>query len=152
MQRFTRARAARRAITLMLMTAGTACTSVDVARLPTQRLQGDIFITQESVNVPYDSLGVVQVTRKGVLLFGFADPAGTDLAAALEELEPQIRRAGADGVMNARFEGTQYNTGARILGLIFFFAPLPSQVTVTGELVRFKRGGAMPVPAQGVPL
>lgn len=123
----------------------TGCTAVDKTTLPSGRGMGQIFITQESVSEPYDSVGVIQITRRGVLLFGFADPAGTDLAAATRELEPKIRAAGADGAMNVRFEMTQYTLAGRLLGLLFFFAPFPTEVTVTAELVKLK--GNAPAPA-----
>lgn len=125
-----------------------ACTSVDYARLP-QVGTDRIFITQESVTGGYESLGLVQITRRGVLLFGFADPAGTDLVAAVEQLDPQVRMAGADGVMNARVQMSQYTTLAKIFGAIFFFIPLPSEVTITGELVRIRQGLPAPMPQPG---
>ena len=126
------------------------CTAIDVTALPTGR-PGEPFITQESVKEPYDSLGIVQITRRGPLLFGFADPAGTDLVAAVGELIPEIRRAGADGAMNVRFEMTQYNLASRLAGILLFFAPFPAEVTVTGELVRLKRS-AVPVAPVAPPV
>lgn len=131
----------------------TACTTVEYARLPSVGTDR-IFITQESVGGGYESLGLVQITRRGVLLFGFADPAGTDLVAAVEQLDPEVRRAGADGVMNARVKMSQYSTLAKILGAIFFLFPLPSEVTITGELVRIRQGvpAPLPQPPLGAPL
>jgi len=130
-----------------------ACTSVEFARLPSVG-SDRIFITQESLGGGYESLGLVQITRRGVLLFGFADPAGTDLVAAVEQLDPEVRLAGADGVMNARVKMSQYSTFAKILGAIFFFFPLPSEVTITGELVRIRQGLPAPMtqPPVGAPL
>lgn len=136
-----------------------ACTAVNYAPLPVQRGQGQIFVSAEGLQEPYESVGVVQVTRRGVILFGFADPAGTDLQAAVGDVEGQVRLAGADGVINAKVQQTNYTTAARVLGAIFFFAPLPAEVTITGELVRLRRntapGGlpALPWPSPtGVPL
>lgn len=128
-----------------------ACTAMSYTPLPTQQTQGQIFVSAEGLQVPYESVGIVQVTRRGVLLFGFADPAGTDLAAAVNEVESQVRRAGADGLINTRVEQTNYTTLARIFGAIFFFAPLPAEVTITGELVRVRRApaGAPPAPPVG---
>lgn len=63
-------------IHLLLLVGLSACTAVSFAPLPTQQAQGQIFVKE-----PYESVGIVQVTRRGVLLFGFADPAGTDLQA-----------------------------------------------------------------------
>jgi hypothetical protein len=133
---------------LVAVVAMSSCTAVSTTRVPTFRRQGDIFVTQESVREPYESLGLVQVTRKGVLLFGFGDPAGTDLEAAMREVEPEIRRAGADGMMNTRVQMSQYTTAGKILGAIFFFIPLPSTVLISGELVRLR--GAAPQPAYPV--
>lgn len=135
-----------------------ACTAVSYAPLPAQHGQGQIFVTAQGLQEPYESVGIVQVTRRGVLLFGFADPAGTDLQAAVGEVEGQVRRAGADGVINTKVEQTNYTTLARIFGAIFFFAPLPAEVTITGELVRLRRNAApgvppaLPQPNTGAPL
>ncbi|MBE2248443.1 MAG: hypothetical protein IAE78_02765 [Myxococcus sp.] len=146
---------------LLVLLALSACTAVSYAPLPSQRAQGQIFVSAEGLKEPYESVGIVQVTRRGVLLFGFADPAGTDLAAAVSDVEGQVRRAGADGVINTRVEQTNYTTAARIAGAIFFFAPLPAEVTITGELVRLRRNQApagvppaLPVapPSNGAPL
>lgn len=143
----------------LLLLGLSACTAVSFAPLPTQQTQGQIFVSAEGLKEPYESVGIVQVTRRGVLLFGFADPAGTDLQAAVSEVEGQVRRAGADGLINTRVEQTNYTTAARIVGAIFFFAPLPSEVTITGELVRLRRAPAgappaLPVapPTTGAPL
>ncbi len=126
--------------------AASSCTAVDTARLPTYARPGDVFVTQESVRTPYESLGLVQVTRKGVRLFGFADPAGTDLEAAMQEVVPEVRRAGADGLMNARVEMSQLTLAGKLLGLLFFFVPVPSTVVVSGELVRLKGPVTPPLP------
>ncbi len=131
----------------LLACLSSGCTAVDFAHLPTHSRPGEPFITQSGLNEPYDSVGLVQITRRGARAFGFADPAGTDLAAITEELLPEIRRANADGMINARFIATPITTTAKILGLIFFFAPLPTEVTVCGELVRFRRAP----PQQRVP-
>jgi hypothetical protein len=87
---------------------------------------------------PYESRGLVQVTRRGVLLFGFADPAGTDLESAVRELYPQVSQLGGDGVINVRWSRTQYPLSSRILAAVFFFIPLPTEVTISGEVVRLR--------------
>jgi hypothetical protein len=64
-----------------------------------------VFVSTGDLPGPYQSLGVVQATRRGVLLFGAVDPAGTDLQADLDEqLLPQVRMMGGDGVINVRFQ------------------------------------------------
>lgn len=136
----------------LLLLGLSACTAVNYAALPSQRAQGQIFVSAEGLSEPYESVGIVQVTRRGVLLFGFADPAGTDLEAAVSEVEGQIRRANADGLINMKVQQTNYTTAAKIVGAIFFFAPLPSEVTITGELVRVRRAPqGMPPSLPGAP-
>lgn len=123
------------------------CTTVSVAPLPTGGEGRDVFVTASDISVPYESLGLVQVTRKGVLLFGFADPAGTDLEGGLREsLLPEVRRMGGDGVINLNFHQTQYGVPTRLLFALLFFAPLPSQVTLRGEVVRLR-----PTAPEGAP-
>lgn len=144
-----------RALLLLSVSALPACTAVNFSAVPTQQTQGQVFITAQSLNEPYESVGIVQVTRRGALVFGFADPAGTDLASAVSDAEGQVRRARADGLINVRVQQTNYTTAHRILGLVFFFAPLPAEVTLTGELVRLRRVAnpvAPPTPMPGAPL
>lgn len=116
------------------------CTTIDTATVPSDRSGRGLFITQEDLSEPYESLGPIQATRRGVLLFGFVDPAGTDLQAGLEELVTEVRKLGGDGVINLRYQQTQYPIVTRVLGALFFFVPLPAEVNVTGEVVRLRRG------------
>jgi hypothetical protein len=130
---------------LLILVALAGCTSVDVARVPSLRDTRDVFVTTGDAKGPYQSLGVVQATRRGVLLFGFADPAGTDLEGGLNEtLIPEVRRLGGDGIMNLRFQQTQYTVPTRILFALLFFIPLPSEVTLSGEVVKLGPGAAPP--------
>jgi hypothetical protein len=123
------------------------CTTVNVAAVPSAHDARDVFVTTSDVQEPYQSLGLVQVTRKGVLLFGFADPARTTLEEGLREtLLPEVRRMGGDGIMNVRFHQTQYALPTRVLFALLFFIPLPSQVTFTGEVVRLGPEGPPPPP------
>lgn len=112
------------------------CTSVNTASLPQGR--NDLYVTTGDVKEPYTSLGIVQATRKGAIAFGFWDVAGTDVQAGINDLVTEARAMNGDAVINLRFEQTQYNTAARVLGLLFFFAPLPSEVTVRGEVIRLQ--------------
>ncbi|MEN9799781.1 MAG: hypothetical protein RL653_3478 [Pseudomonadota bacterium] len=127
--------------TLMLLLSG--CTASTFTRLPAPEASRP-FITAEGLpaGTAYDSVGIVQVTRRGVLVFGFADPAGTELDAALADLEMEARKAGADGVVNARVVKQPWTLAERIAGAVLFFAPFPSEVTMTGELVRLRRESA----------
>ncbi len=120
---------------LALLSLG-GCTSVQYVEFPKRTAPGTIFFTAEAVKPPYESVGVIQLTRKGARVFGFADPVGTDLETAMKELTPQIQTSGADGVANVRMHSTPITLGDEILGAIFFFAPIGTQVTITGELVR----------------
>ena len=130
---------------LLLLMALAGCTSVNVAQVPSIRDRRDVFVSTGDVKGPYQSLGVVQTTRRGVLLFGFADLAGTDLEAGLREsLIPEVRRLGGDGIMNVRFHQTQYPLPTRLLFALLFFIPLPSEVTLSGEVVRLGPGAAPP--------
>lgn len=123
--------------TLLALTTG--CTVVDTARVPSDRSGNEIFISAGHIPEAYDSLGIVQVTRSGVLLFGFVDVIGTDLEAGFKEtLIPQIREMGGDGAINVRFRQTQYLPVSKVIGAIFFFIPLPSSVTITAEVVKLK--------------
>ncbi|HEX8436577.1 hypothetical protein [Archangium sp.] len=130
---------------LLILVTLAGCTTVDVARVPSLRDTREVFVTTGDVKGPYQSLGVVQTTRRGVLLFGFADPASTDLEGGLNEtLIPEVRRLGGDGIMNLRFQQTQYTLPTRILFALLFFIPLPSEVTLSGEVVKLGPGAAPP--------
>ena len=129
-----------------LLTAS-GCTAVNYTQLPQARTPGELLITQEALQEPYESMGVLQLTRKGPILFGFADVVGTDLETAVAELGPQIRARGADGLVNVRVEQTQYTTFRKIIAILHFFAPLPSEVTINGELVK-RLPASTPVPAE----
>jgi hypothetical protein len=108
---------------------------------------GEVFITQESLSQPYESMGLVQVTRRGVRVFGFVDAVGTQIDDAMQQLQDAVRRSGADGAMNVRVISQPETLSTKILGLLLFFAPFPDEVTVTAELVRLPRTqAALTVP------
>lgn len=130
------------AVSLLGLLGTVGCTSVNTAALPQGR--NDVYVTTGDVREAYTSLGIVQATRKGAVAFGFWDPAATDIQSGINDLIAEARLMNGDAVINVRFEQTQYNPAARIIGLVFFFVPLPSEVTVTGEVVRFRRGGRGP--------
>jgi hypothetical protein len=118
----------------------TVVNSVTVPAVPGQPGQ-DIFITAGDISTPHEVLGLVQVHRAGVLLFGNIDIIGTDLEAGFKQtLIPEVKKLGGDGVVRVRYQMTQYTPWARVLGVLFFFAPLPSQVTITGQVVKLKAG------------
>jgi hypothetical protein len=124
---------------VLLLALLSACTTVDTVRVsgyPSER--GQPFILSSDLPRPYESRGLVQVTRRGVLLFGFADPASTDLETAFRDLYPQIFQLGGDGIINVRWSRTQYPLPSRLFAALFFFIPLPTEVTLTGEVVRLR--------------
>lgn len=124
----------------LALVALTGCTVVNTASVPSDRSGREVFVTAGDIPEPYESLGMVQATRSGVLLFGFVDVMGTDLNAGFNDvLIPQIRAMGGDGAINVRFHQTQYITVTKVVGAILFFIPLPSSVTVTAEVVKLQR-------------
>lgn len=126
---------------LLILATLAGCTSVNVVRAPSIQDTREVFVTTSDVRTPYQSLGLVQATRRGVLLFGFADLASTNLEGGMyESLIPEVRRMGGDGIMNVRFHQTQYPLPTRILFALLFFIPLPSEVTFSGEVVRLAPG------------
>lgn len=134
-----------RTLTAAGLLAATGCTTVNVAQIPSDRSGREIFVTCGDIPEPYETIGVVQATRSGVRLFGFADPMGTDIETGLRDvLIPQIREMGGDGAINVRFHQTQYVPATQVLFAVLFFVPLPSWVTVSGEVVKLKRHAATP--------
>jgi hypothetical protein len=132
-----------RLLLALFLAALTGCTVINTASVPSERGGQDTFLTAGDIPEPYESLGMVQATRSGVLLFGYVDVVGTDIEAGLREvLIPQVREMGGDGAINVRFRQTQYLPVTKVLGAIFFIFPLPSSVTVTAEVVRLRREGA----------
>jgi hypothetical protein len=122
------------------------CTMVNSVSLPLRGMTADPFVTSGDLAEPHDVLGWVQVTRTGVLLFGNLDVVGTDLDAGFKKaLIPAIKEAGGDGAVRVRYQMTQYSPAARVFGAIFFIFPLPSSVTITGQVVKLKGTAAAPV-------
>ncbi len=126
------------ALCLALATAS-GCTVVNSVTLPSVADGKDVFVTAGDIADPHDVLGLIQVTRSGVLLFGNIDVVGTDLEAGFKDvLLPKVREMGGDGVVRVRFHMTQYTPVARVLGVLFFFVPLPSSVVITGQVVKLR--------------
>jgi hypothetical protein len=142
-----------RLLLALSLVALTGCTVINTASVPSDRSGQDIFVSAGDIPEPYESLGIVQATRSGVLLFGFVDVVGTDIEAGLKDvLIPQVREMGGDGAINVRFRQSQYLPVQQVLGAIFFFVPLPSSVTVTAEVVKLRRGSAVrPPPPEAAP-
>jgi hypothetical protein len=102
---------------------------------------GAPWVRTGDTNQPYRSLGPVQATRKGVLLFGTLNPAGATIQDCLQQdVIPQLRRLGADGLINMHAEQTQYLPITRLLGAVCFIVPLPVEVTIRGEAIQLTGG------------
>lgn len=128
---------------LLLLLSG--CTTVTIAQVPTTRGGRDIFITSSDLKEPYESVGLLQVTRRGIRVFGAGDPAGTDLEAGFRDAIVQIRMMGGDAMINTRWHQTQYTGLGQTLS-IFALGMLPGEVTITGEVVRLRRNEGAPPP------
>ncbi len=129
-----------------------ACTIVNTAVLPNDPKQHAPFVTTGDIQGPYQSLGLIQVTRKGHLLFGFVDIVGTDIQTGFNEvLMPELRRLNGDGIVNVRFHQTQVLPAIKVVQAILFFVPfLWTEVTITGEVVKLAPGGTVqPVLQRG---
>ena len=125
--------------------AASGCTVVNTVTMPAEPGGKDFFVTAGDIKEPHDVLGAIQVTRTGVLLLGNFDIIGTDLETGFKDvLIPEAKAMGGDGVVRVRYHMTQYTPWARVLGVIFFFAPLPSSVIITGQVVKLRAGAAAP--------
>jgi len=135
----------RQVMAAVLAAALAGCTVVNSVSVPARGASAEPFVTAGDITEPHEVLGLVQVTRSGVLLFGNFDVVGTDLESGFRQaLLPAIKEAGGDGAVRVRYQMTQYTPVARVLGAIFFIFPLPSSVTLTGQVVKLKTATAAP--------
>lgn len=133
-------RAWKMTLALALGAAATGCTVVDKVALPSVPGGNEPFVTAGDLAEPHEVLGAIQVSRSGPLLFGNIDVVGTKLEDGFKDvLLPEIKKMGGDGVVRVRFHQTQYTPIARVMGAIFFVFPLPSTVTITGQVVKLTR-------------
>jgi hypothetical protein len=140
------------ALVLACCASFSACTIVNTAVLPSDPKMHSPFVTTGDIQGPYQSLGLIQTTRKGHLLFGFVDLVGTDLQAGFTEtFLPEVRRLNGDGVINVRFHQTQVLPATQVFQAVLFFIPfLWTEVTITGEVVKLAPGGTVqPVLQRG---
>ena len=139
----------RAAVVIMCAVSFAACTVVNTAVLPNNPNVRTPFVTTGDIQGPYQSLGLIQITRKGHMLFGFVDLVGTDLQSGFgETLLPEIQRLGGDGAINVRFHQSQPLPFTKVVQAIFFVVPfLWTHVTITAEVVKLQPGQAMQ-PAQ----
>jgi hypothetical protein len=134
----------------MFVTIGaTACGSARSAYVQPPQVQNRYLITMGDTARPYQSLGYLQMTRKGADLFGFFSIVDADLKKMFgDELIGELHKRGADGIINVRFHERQWTTGERILFALppFFLVPLPTQVELSGELIKWTDMGPPPGP------
>ena len=129
----------RLALIIAVTATTTACTARS-AYVQSPAVQQRYLITMGDTNRPYQSLGYLQLTRKGADLFGFISIVDADIRKLFgEELIGELAARGADGIINVRFHERQWTTGERILFALppMFLFPLPTRVELTGEMVRF---------------
>ena len=108
------------------------------------QLQSRYLITMGDTERPHESLGYLQLTRKGADLFGFIPIVDADLEKMFgDELIAELARRGADGIVNVQFHERQWTTAERIIFALppMFLIPLPTRVEIRGELIRFTAPG-----------
>lgn len=126
-------------VSIAALLLGSACTAKS-AHVQKPQVQQRYLITMGDTDRPYQSLGYLQMTRKGADILGWVSVVDADLDKMLgDELIRELERRGADGIINLRFKERQWTTGERLLFLIppMILIPLPTRVEITGELVRF---------------
>lgn len=132
---------------LVLLVALTTACSVRSAYVQSPAVQQRYLITMGDTDRPYESLGYLQLTRKGADLFGFISIVDADIRKLFgDELIAELRTRGADGIINMTFHERQWTTAERILFALppFFLVPLPTRVELSGELIRFVETGPPP--------
>jgi hypothetical protein len=116
-------------------------------------VQNRYLITMGDTARPYESLGYLQLTRKGADLFGFISIVDADIQKLFgEELIGELARRGADGIINVRFRERQWTTAERVLFALppLFLFPMPTKVELSGELIRFVDLAPPAVPGAAV--
>jgi hypothetical protein len=132
----------------------TACTAKSAYVQPPQ-VQNRYLITVGDTSRPYESLGYLQMTRKGADLFGFLSIVDADLQKLFgDELVAELGKRKADGIINVRFRERQWTTAERVLFALppMFLFPLPTKVELSGELIRWTHMGPPPPHAAPSPV
>jgi hypothetical protein len=136
----------RIALLVSALAISSAC-SVRHAYVQPPAVQQRYLITMGDTTRPYESLGYLQMTRKGADLFGFLSIVDADLQKLFgEELVKELGVRGADGIINVTFHERQWTTAERIIFALppMFLFPLPTRVELSGELIRFTEAGPAP--------
>jgi hypothetical protein len=139
-----------RLIVIVLLTSTVACGSARSAYVQPPAVQNRYLITMGDTARPYESLGYLQLTRKGADLFGFISIVDADIQKLFGDvLIEELQRRGADGIINLRFHERQWTTAERVLIALppFILIPLPTRVELSGELIRWVDVGPPPAPA-----
>jgi hypothetical protein len=132
-----------RQLTLIAALFATACTARS-AYVHSPQVQQRYLITMGDIDRPYESLGYLQLTRKGADAFGFLSIVDADLRELFgRELIDELSKRGADGIINVTFHERQWTIAERVLFALppFFLFPLPTRVELSGELIRFVAAG-----------
>ena len=132
-----------KSLVIPMILASAACTVRSAYVQPTH-VQQRYLITMGDTDRPHESLGYLQLTRKGADLFGFISIVDADLRKLFgEELVGELQKRGADGIINVTFHERQWTTAERVLFALppLFLFPLPTRVELRGELIRFVEPG-----------
>ncbi|HTL36104.1 MAG TPA: hypothetical protein VL326_23395 [Kofleriaceae bacterium] len=108
------------------------------------KVQNRYLITMGDTSRPYESLGYLQMTRKGADLFGFISIVDADIHKLFGDvLIGELEKRHADGIINMRFHERQWTTAERIMFALppLFLFPLPTRVELSGELIRWTDNG-----------
>ena len=135
--------------TLSLVLLLAACTARSSYVYPPEVSQR-YLITQGGTDRPYQSVGYVQITRKGGDIFGYLPIVDADLEVMFGELLiEELQRHGADGIINVHFNERQWTTAERLPFLLIpllWFWPVPTLVELNGEMIRWVPGPPATVP------
>ena len=136
---------------VLALLATTACGSARSAYVQPPAVQNRYLITMGDTARPYQSLGYLQLTRKGADLFGFFSIVDADIKKLFGDvLIEELEKRGADGIINVRFNERQWTTAERVLFALppMFLFPMPTRVELSGELIRWTEMGPLPAPPQ----
>ena len=134
---------------VIALLATTACGTARSAYVQSPTVQNRYLITMGDTKRPYESLGYLQLTRKGADLFGFFSIVDADMKKLFgDELIRELDKHHADGIINLRFHESQWTTAERVLFALppMFLFPMPTRVELSGEMIRFVDMGPPPAP------
>jgi len=128
------------AIFLFVMLLLCGCSVTNSYLLP-EEIKERYVITTGDIDQSYESLGFIQISKKGLTVFGFKDLGAANLEGMFQEtLIEEIEKAGADGIINLHFHEFQYNKLTRSIFAVLFILPLPNSVEISGELIKIQDG------------